>query len=100
MMYSKRLIDLDDYKVEDLTIKNLEGGMLSIEATGTPTVSIAGKHTDLNEGFNLGLINMTSLSKVDSITEAGLYLCPISGLDEVTLTVSGSGKLNIKDMGD
>ena len=45
-----------------------------------------------------GLNDISDFSKSTSISGAGAYVAPIVGLDRIELTVSGSGKIYLKEL--
>lgn len=96
-MYQTRLIDLSNYDEEDLVLKQIKGGALSITTKGSPSVKVKGEHTPTGS-YDLALINLKDFSKVTEITEEGMYIAPIAGCDKVNLEVSGSGEIYIKEM--
>lgn len=93
-----RLIDLSDYNEEDLTLKNITGSVLSITTSGSPVVTIKGLDADLDDEYTLVVIDMSTFGKSDQIQGAGVFMVPISGLDKIVLSVSGTGKIKLKEM--
>ena len=97
-MLQTRLIDLSDYEDEDLVFKNIIGSSLSITTTGSPTVIVNGKDGDLDKEVPMAVIDMSTYSKSDKIEGEGAFLVSISGMDKIVLTVSGTGKIKVKEM--
>lgn len=96
-MYQSRLIDLSNYTEDELVLKQIKGGALSITAKGSPSVTVKGEHSATGS-YDLALINLKDFSKVTSITEEGMYIAPITGCDKVNFEVSGSGTIYVKEI--
>jgi len=97
-MLQSRLIDLSDYKEEDLEIKGIKGGVLAITTEGNPSVTVKGKNGALDAEYTLAIVNLSDFSKSNSISGEGDFVAPIIGLDRVILEVSGSGKILLREM--
>lgn len=97
-MFQAKVIDLSDYKPEDLIISGIQGGVLSVTTEGAPSVTFKGKNSEIDAEFNLAIINMGTLEKVDNINGEGAFLVPCSGIEKVSLSVSGTGKIKIKEL--
>lgn len=98
-MFQEKVIDLSNYKPEDLIISGIQGGILSATTEGSPIVMFKARNSEIDADFNLAVINMGTLAKVDYINGQGAFLIPCSGIEKVTLSVSGSGKIKIKELG-
>lgn len=97
-MLQTRLIDLSDYEDEDLVFKNITSGSMNITTTGSPTVIVNGKDGDLDKEVPMAIVDMSTYGKLDKIEGEGAFLVSIAGMDKVTLTVSGTGKIKVKEM--
>ena len=95
-------IDLNNLKEEDKYLRRISGDMLSIQLDSPISLTVKGSHKNFDEGnmYPLAIINMTTLAKSTTINEAGVYNVMISGIDEIELEMSGSGKLHIKELGE
>lgn len=100
MSFQRGLIDLNNYEEKDLIIKNIQHGILALQVEGTASVSISGKQSALDNYVDLCVINLSDFTKTDSISNEGAYICAINGLDEIKFEVSGSGKINWKELGE
>ena len=97
-MYQSRLIDLSNYQEKDLKLSGLQGTVLSIITEGNPTVSIKGQSGKLESEIDLAVVSLSDFSKGTSISGEGAYVAPILGIDRIELTVSGSGKIYLKEL--
>ena len=97
-MYQSRLIDLSNYQEKDLKLTGLQGTVLSIITEGNPTVSIKGQSGKLESEIDLAVVSLSDFSKGTSISGEGAYVVPILGIDRIELTVSGSGKIYLKEL--
>ena len=93
-----KLIDLSNYDEKDLTLKNITGSVLTVTTSGSPVITIKGLDADLEDEYTLVVIDMSNFGKLNQIEGAGVFMVPISGLDKVVLSVSGTGKIKIKEM--
>lgn len=96
----EKTIDLANIASEDLLIKRAEGDTLYIQVEGSASISVKGKNSEIDAYVMVPAINMSTFAKLNNITEAGYYMCLISGLDQVEMEASGSGKMHWKVMGD
>lgn len=99
MSLQERMIDLANYNEEDL-LASAQGDTLSIQVVGDANVNIFGKHSELEDYLPVGIINICTIEKLTGINGAGLYICPITGLDQIKLEVSGSGKIHWRMLGE
>lgn len=100
MTEQRGIIDLTNYKEEDLLIKDLQNNTLALQLDGTVTLTVKGKHSVFSTWNDLTAINLGTLSKTSSLTGNGVYVIAISGIDEVQFTASGTGKISWKELGD
>ena len=100
MSLEERFIDLTKVSPEELLFKKVQGGSLSIQVDGEASITLMGKHSELETFYNVGVINLTTLGKQSSITGAGIYFCAVTGMDLVKLEATGTGKVHIKVLGD
>lgn len=97
-MFQAKVIDLSNYEPEDLIISGIQGGILSATTEGAPVITFKGKNSEIDAEFNLAVINMGTLEKANNISGQGAFLIPCSGIEKVTLSVSGNGKIKIKEL--
>lgn len=100
MVLRQNTIELNNIKEEDKIIKNIKGSTLSIQVDGSGTLSLKGRHYESDQTYDLGLINMTTLSKTTAVSSPGIYLAILEGIDEITLDLGGSGNVSWKEIGD
>ena len=95
-------IDLNNLKEEDKYLRRISGDMLSIQLDSPISLAIKGSHKNFDEGnmYPLAIINMTTFEKSTTVNEPGVYNVMISGIDEIELEMTGSGKLHIKELGE
>ena len=96
-MLQSRFIDLENYKTEDLIFKGIQGAILNMSVTGSPTITVKGEHKATG-AYDLAVINMSNMDKTASITGEGMYMIPILGCDKVELEVSGTGTIYAKEI--
>lgn len=97
-----KTINVSSAQESDKTIKNITGGMMSIQIDGNATLSMKGAHAnfDSEEFYDIAMINMTTLGKSTQATEPGLYMVIVEGLDEMKLEFGGEGIIHWKEIGD
>lgn len=97
-----KTIDLTSIKEEDKKIKNITGSTFSFQIDGSATLSVNGSHSnfDSNQEYALSIINMSTLDKTTSVTGPGLFMVIVTGIDEISLSISGSGIIHWKELGD
>lgn len=100
MVLREQTIDTDKMTENDKSIKNVFGDVLTIQVDGSAELTITGKNTELDDYYDIGLVNMTTLSKESSISSPGYYMAIITGLDDIKLDITGSGKIHWKEIGD
>lgn len=101
MTLRDKLIDTSKITDSDKLITNITGDTLSVQVDGTATVLFKGSHANFpsDEFYPIALINMTTLEKVTTTSGPGLYVGIIEGMDEITLDISGNGKIHWKEIG-
>lgn len=97
-MFQSRTIDLSNYSADDLILKGIQGSIISISTEGSPSVIVKGKNSEIESEFTLAIINLSTLTKTDSISGAGIFAVPCPGVETIKLQVSGSGKIKIKEL--
>lgn len=97
-----KTIDLTSIKEEDKKIKNITGSTLSFQIDGSATLSVNGSHAnfDSDQEYALAVVNMTTLDKTPSASGPGIFMVVVTGIDEVSLNISGSGVIHWKELGD
>ena len=101
MSLSKGLIDLTNYKPEDLEIEIESGAIeLNIQTEGGVNLVVKGKHYESANFTPLAIIDLGELTVISSISTEGLYTCAVNGIDKVYFEVSGAGKIRWKEVGE
>ena len=97
-----KIIDLKNIKEDDKIMSRLRGEVLSIQVDGEASISIKGSHNnfDRKDMHSLSFVDMGTLSKISTISKSGIYLVLTAGLDEVEFIMSGTGTVNIKELGE
>lgn len=97
-----KTIDLASIKEEDKKIKNIIGSTFSFQIDGSATLSVNGSHSnfDSDQEYALAVVNMTTLDKTTSASGPGIFMVVVTGIDEVSLNISGSGVIHWKELGD
>lgn len=97
-----KTIKVSEAKPNDKTIRNITGSMMSIQIDGNATLSMKGAHANFesDEFYDIAMINMTSLEKTTQISEPGLYMVIVEGIDEMRLEFGGDGVIHWKELGD
>ena len=95
-------IDTANISEDDKKIKNITGSTLSFQIDGSATLSVNGSHAnfDSDQEYALAVVNMTSLDKTTSASGPGIFMVVVTGIDEVSLNISGSGVIHWKELGD
>lgn len=99
----EKTIDVSNMTENDKIIRNISGDTLSFQVDDNMTITLKGRHIGMKSDnyYNLGVINLTTLTKEEQISAAGLYSTIIEGVDEVKLEITGtSGKIHWKELGD
>lgn len=64
---------------------------LSVEAEGTLDISVQGKvDRDSSSFFDLAIIDLSDFSKIETITEEGLYVVDVQGIKEIQVVNNDS----------
>lgn len=70
------------------------------DASDVESITIEGKLTKSESVMQIGAISLADYKAVDEITEAGIYLIPIDGLNKIILTADGSADVTLKIIED
>lgn len=102
MTLRDKTIDISKMTNVDKVIKGVRGSILSLQVDGNVNLTLKGSHENFvsDKYYPISVINMTTMEKATSITEKGLYLAIIEGLDEIVLDISGTGTIHWKELGD
>lgn len=102
MVLRDKTINTSNITDSDKIIKGVRGSTLSIQVDGNVNLTLKGSHENFisSQYYTIGVVNMTTMQKMTSITGAGLYLVIIEGLDEIILEISGTGIIHWKELGD
>ena len=98
-----KTIDVASMTDNDKIIKNITGSTLSFQVDSDVTMSVNGSHSNFesDEDYSLAIVNMSTLDKTTSTSGPGIYMVIVTGIDEVTLSISGStGVIHWKELGD
>lgn len=98
-----KTIDVASMTDNDKIIKNITGSTLSFQVDGDAIISVNGSHSnfDSDDEYALAIVNMTTLDKTTSTSGPGIFLVIVTGIDEVSLSISGStGLIHWKELGD
>ena len=98
-----KTIDLASITDDENIIRNITGSTLSFQIDGDATLSVNGSHSNFESenDYALAIVNMTTLDKSPSVTGPGIFMVIVTGIDEVTLSISGStGVIHWKELGD
>lgn len=95
-------IHLTNVKDSDKVIRNVKGSTLSLHIDGEVSLTLRGSHENFDsiQAYPIAIVNMSTLEKNTIVSEAGLYLAIIDGLDEIVLDMSGTGIIHWKELGD
>lgn len=99
----EKIIDLSAVTETDKLIRKVSGSTLNLQLDGVGEITVMGSVQGGKDAikYPLAIVNMSTMSINTTVSEKGIYMVSIDGIEEITLDIVGeSGQLHWKEMGE